>query len=51
MTSEAEQLEEDTRQVESLQQSTADDLAVDPDIPQWAQDPDMVVESDEGAEG
>lgn len=48
---EAEQLEEDKRQVATLQQSTTEDLAVDPDIEQWAQDPDMVVESDEGAEG
>ncbi len=46
-----EQLAEDKKQVETLQQSTPEDLAVDPDIKQWAQDPDLVVESDEGAEG
>jgi len=48
---EAEQLEEDKKQVETLKQSTPEDLAVDPDIKQWAQDPEMVIESDEGAEG
>lgn len=45
------QREEDKRQVEMLQQSSPEDLAVDPDVEQPSQDPDMVVKSDEGAEG
>lgn len=45
------QLEEDRKQVATLQQSTAEDLAVDPDIEQPSQDPNVTYESDEGAEG
>ncbi len=46
-----EQLEEDEKQVQSLEQSSPEELAVDPNIEQPSQDPDIILESDEGAEG
>ncbi len=46
-----EQLEEDQKQVETLEQSSEEELAVDPNIEQPSQDPNVIVESDEGAEG
>ncbi len=46
-----EQLEKDKEQVESLKQSSPEDLAVDPNVEQPSQDSNVVIESDEGAEG
>jgi len=40
--------EPDPAELEQTPQEILDD---DGGLPQWAQDPDMVVESDEGAEG
>ncbi len=45
------QREEDKRQVEMLQQSSPEDLAVDPDVEQPSQDPNVTYESDERSEG
>ncbi len=42
------QREEDKRQVEMIQQSSPEDLAVDPEIEQPSQDPNVTYESDEG---
>ncbi len=47
----AAQREEDKRQVEMLQQSSPEDLAVDPDVEQPSQDPNVIYESDAGSEG
>ncbi len=46
-----EQLEEDEKQVQNLEQSSPEELAVDPDVEQPSQDPNVILESDEGAEG
>jgi hypothetical protein len=46
-----EQFEKDKEQVETLKQSSSEDLAVDPNVEQPSQDPEVVIESDEGAEG
>ncbi len=46
-----EQYEEDKRQVEMLKQSSPEDLAVDPDVEQPSQDPNVIYESDAGSEG
>ncbi len=46
-----EQLEKDKEQVTTLKQSSPEDLAVDPNVEQPSQDPNIIVESDEGAEG
>ncbi len=48
---EAEQLAKDIEQVETLEQSSPEDLAVDPNVEQPSQDSNVVIESDEGAEG
>ncbi len=45
------QREEDKRQVEMLQQSSPEDLAVDLDIEQPSQDATVNYESDERSEG
>ncbi len=46
-----EQFKEDEKQVETLEQSPPEELAVDPNIEQPSQDPNVILESDEGAEG
>ncbi len=46
-----EQLEMDKEQVATLERSSPEDLAVDPNIEQPSQDPEVVIESDDGAEG
>ncbi len=46
-----EQLEMDKEQVATLKQSSPEDLAVDPNIEQPSQDSNIIIESDEGAEG
>ncbi len=46
-----EQLEEDEKQVQSLEQSPPEEVVVDPNIEQPSQDPKVILESDEGAEG
>ncbi len=46
-----DQLAEDMKQVQTLQQSSLEDLAVDPNVEQPSQDPHVIIESDEGAEG
>ncbi len=46
-----QQLEEDRKQVESLEQSSPEELAVDPNVEQPSQDPNVIIENTEGAEG
>ncbi len=46
-----QQFEEDRKQIESLEQSTLEDLAVDPNVEQPSQETIVVLTSDEGAEG
>ncbi len=48
---EVDQQAKDKEQVESLQQSSSEDLAVDPNVEQPTQNPAAIIESDEGAEG
>ncbi len=48
---ELSQLEMDSKQVETLEQSPEEELAVDPNIEQPSQDPNVILKSDEGAEG
>ncbi len=46
-----DQVAEDTKQVEELEQSSPEDLAVDPNVEQPSQDPTVIIVSDAGVDG